>query len=138
MIWKRFFFTRSSLRTEFMDCCVKFWKLMGFTLRNFSCVSSILYVHVFGNMVRFKLFVRYNYGARCLSEECRVVFVAPWNEAFDVVRFVLTGFKNIFRNDRWKTFYRTECRERFGPPRNNSAGPFQFAVQFCRVKEASN
>jgi hypothetical protein len=100
--------------------------------------KAFLYVHVFGNVVRFKLFVLYIYGARCVTEECRVVFVAPWNEAFDVVRFVLTGLKNIFRNDRWKPFCRTECRERFEPLRNNSAGPFQFAVQFYRVKEDSN
>jgi len=73
-----------------------------------------------------------------VSEECRVVFVASWNEVFDVVKFVLTGFKNLLRNHRWKPFYRTECRERFEPPRNNTAGPFQFAVQFYGVKEASN
>ena len=99
--------------------------------------KAFLYVHIFGNVVRFKLFVVYIYGARCVTEECRLV-VAHWNEAFDVVRSVLTGFKNIFRNDRWKPFYRTVCRDRFEPPRNNSAVPFQFAVQFYRVKEDSN
>jgi hypothetical protein len=66
-----------------------------------------------------------------------VVFVAHANDAFDVIAFALTEFKNFFGDDPWKTFYGTERLERFEPQRNNSAGPFQFVVRFCRIKEAS-